>query len=266
MLPIKLYHARQLRVMLKEEEAIIVQITDPITYLSGHIPGAVLVRPQEIMSKQEPAIGKLPSEINISKVLAKIGYQADKTLIVYDNEGGGWAGRFLWILDCIGHKSLGYLNGGLRAWMAKHLPLETDWKDPPTTKVSIALKHQPIASLEDVKNAIDDPNQLIWDVRSEGEYRGADRRALRGGHIPSALHLDWSKLHDSRNHFCLPANLKQILRHNDLLSGKKIITHCQSHHRSGLSYLVGRLFQLDIRAYDGAGAEWGNKTDTPIEI
>ena len=110
MLPIKLYHARQLRVMLKEEEAIIVHITDPITYLSGHIPGAVLVRPQEIMSKQEPAIGKLPSEINISEVLAKIGYQADKTLIVYDNEGGGWAGRFLWTLDFIGHKRLGYLN------------------------------------------------------------------------------------------------------------------------------------------------------------
>ena len=47
---------------------------------------------------------------------------------------------------------------------------------------------------------------------------------------------------------------------------KPTITHCQSHHRSGFTYLLGRILGFDsIRAYDGSWAEWGNLKDTPVE-
>jgi thiosulfate/3-mercaptopyruvate sulfurtransferase len=46
---------------------------------------------------------------------------------------------------------------------------------------------------------------------------------------------------------------------------KKIITHCETHHRSGLTYLVGKALGYDIRAYDGSWSEWGNHPNTPIE-
>ena len=61
------------------------------------------------------------------------------------------------------------------------------------------------------------------------------------------------------------AELERQLRALGIGKGKNIVTHCLSHHRSGLSYLVGKALGLNIKAYDGSWSEWGNNADTPIE-
>ena len=184
--PVKLYSTEDLVSALKQENVLIVQVTDFASYDKGHIPEAVLVTPHEIMNEEMPAVGKLPSFSKINDLLTTIGYQQDDLIIAYDNEGGGWAGRFLWLMDCICHQKLGYLNGGLPAWVSERRPLETR---PPTRKEErseIRLSIGPIAEIEDVMDAIESLSSIIWDARSLGEFSGTDRRAARGGHIPSA--------------------------------------------------------------------------------
>ena len=44
-----------------------------------------------------------------------------------------------------------------------------------------------------------------------------------------------------------------------------MITHCQTHHRSGLSYLLMKILGYPhIKGYHGSWGEWGNRSDTPI--
>ena len=51
-----------------------------------------------------------------------------------------------------------------------------------------------------------------------------------------------------------------------LTPDKEVITHCQSHHRSGLTWLVGKALGFEkIRGYAGSWKEWGNRDDTPVE-
>jgi thiosulfate/3-mercaptopyruvate sulfurtransferase len=46
-----------------------------------------------------------------------------------------------------------------------------------------------------------------------------------------------------------------------------VITHCQTHHRSGFTYLVAKsLGYPRVKGYAGSWGEWGNHPDTPVEI
>ena len=76
------------------------------------------------------APGRLPDPAALEALFAAIGYGPDANIVAYDDEGGGWAGRFLWTLDCIGHRSWRYLNGGLQAWHAAGLQLDAGEPQP----------------------------------------------------------------------------------------------------------------------------------------
>lgn len=237
-------------------------------FAQAHPAGAVLVEPAELVAGVPPATGKLPDAQRIEALLTRIGYSAERYVVALDDEGGGWAGRLLWTLDCIGRRDWGYLNGGLHAWHGAGLPLEQGLADTPpaTHPVTVTLDRAPIAEQADVLAAIDDDDVQIWDVRSAAEYAGLRRAAARVGHIPGALNTDWLQLQDPDRQLRLIEDLPAFLAQAGLaVDSKQIITHCQTHHRSSLSYLVGRLLGFrSIRAYHGSWSEWGNDPTTPI--
>lgn len=254
-----------------------VQVCSADAFAAAHVPGAVLVEPGELVSGQPPATGKLPDPARLQALLARIGYTPDHYLVALDDEGGGWAGRLLWTLDCIGRRDWGFLNGGLQAWHGAGLPLAGEavggtgpdqaFAAPAASApMDITIDHSVIAEQDQVLAAIDDPDVQIWDVRSAEEYQGLRRAATRVGHIPGAINLDWMMLKDPHNHMRLPSNLRELLTSHGIDGAHKtVITHCQTHHRSGLSYLVGRLLGFkQIRAYHGSWSEWGNDPNTPI--
>ena len=246
---------------------LLIQVTAAALYNQAHLPDARLVTPEELVCGIPPATGKLPDREHLIALFNRLGRTPDSDIIVYDDEGGGWAGRFGWTLDCIGHRRWRYLNGGLHAWAAAGLTLQSG--QPPAVissdNANLSIDPAPIGEIPDILAAIDHCSSVILDVRSAEEYRGERRAAARVGHIPGAVNYDWLLMKDFDDHQRLKADLQNELAAIGVDGNKPIITHCQTHHRSGLSYMVGRLFGYDIRAYHGAWSEWGNREDTPIE-
>lgn len=219
-------------------EYLIVDLCQDETYQRHHIPGAVHISPSELVSGVKPAVGKLPSVDKLESLFARIGYEPGKHIIAYDDEGGGWAGRFIWTLDVIGHEKSSYLNGGLIAWTEDQLPLTASVPEMPVTNVSLTIHPELIAEKEEVLASLDDANTQIWDARSPEEYMGTKVVAARGGHIPGAINLDWLELMDRQKGLRLRQDIKDLVAAKGFEPSSEIITHCQTHHRSGLK--IGR--------------------------
>ena len=250
------------------DDLLLVDLCAPDSYSAGHIPGAIYLHPGNLQCGIAPAPGRIPDESRLSELFSAIGLREDSHVIAYDDEGGGWAARLLWTLAAIGHQRISYLNGGIHAWRAAGLPLETDVVAPVESSISVRINGKVIASAEDILPRLEDPGFRIWDARSAAEYRGERSGSQRAGHIPGAINIDWLELFDRNNATRLVDldTLRERLVSADLGPDKDIVTHCQTHHRSSLSWLVMQLLGYpNARGYDGSWGDWGNRSDTPIE-
>ena len=252
---------------LADDDLLLLQVTAPPVFAQARIPGAAHVAPADLVRGRPPAPGELPSESALTTLFRRVGLTTGRTVVTYDDEGGGWAGRLAWTLDVIGHGNWLYLDGGLHAWAAAGLPLESG--PPQTTSASmveIAVNTGPVARIDAVREALGQADATIWDCRSAEEYAGIKVTAARNGHIPGATHLDWLQLIDRGRDMRLIEDLGDRLAACGIAAERDVIVHCQTHHRSGLAYMAARLLGFPrIRAYPGSWSEWGNRDDTPIE-
>lgn len=251
---------------MRTENLLVLQVTAPQVYARAHLPGAVPIAPADLIRGEPPAVGKLPPRDALRALFRRVGLTPERTVVTCDDEGGGWAGRLAWTLDVIGHTDWCYLDGGMHAWAAAGLPFSDAPVEPVASDLDFDLDRRPVAELEEVVAALEVTDTLIWDCRSAEEYAGLKRTAARNGHIPGAVHLDWLELMDRERGLALVGDLEARLAARGITRDRDVITHCQTHHRSGLTYMAARLLGFPrIRAYHGSWSEWGNRADTPVE-
>ena len=264
MLPM-LIEPEQLQENLQNSKLLIVDLCTEQNYAEGHIPNALHVPPAWLLCGQQPYPGKLPSLEQLEELFSEIGLSPDTHVVAYDDEGGGWAGRLIWTLDVIGHSNSSYLNGGIHAWRSAGMTQSTTAETRQPTQQNITINSDYIAEIKDILPRLGQKDMAIWDARSPLEYSGEKVLAAKGGHIPGAINCEWTSLMDSKRDLRIREDAEQRLHALGFTKDQDIITHCQTHHRSGFTYLVGKLLGFKMKGYHGSWSEWGNDPNTPTE-
>ncbi|HZD05037.1 MAG TPA: rhodanese-like domain-containing protein, partial [Longimicrobiales bacterium] len=181
----------------------------------------------------------------------------------------------LWELEYYGHQDVRLLDGGRARWTDEGLAFLTEVPQPEPTEYRI---RGPFESLRAYRHDVDRVVTLglpLVDVRSPAEFTGEiiappglPETAQRGGHIPGARNIPWSRAVAEDGTFRPAAQLRQLYAtEHDVTEDAHVITYCRIGERSAHSWFVLRhlLGYPDVRNYDGSWTEWGNLVGVPIE-
>jgi thiosulfate/3-mercaptopyruvate sulfurtransferase len=242
-------------------------------YDEGHVPGAIAwawntqlcdTTRRDILSKEQ-----------FEQLMSSSGITPESTVVIYGDNNNWFAAWALWQAKTYGHRDVRLMNGGRKKWLAEGRDVTTDkpQKRPTTYRArdaNLTLR----AFLPEVQHAASERLADLVDVRSPQEFSGEilappglPETCQRGGHIPGARNIPWSKACNDDGTFKSVDELRALYSGEGVDGSGPTIVYCRIGERSShtwfvLKYLLG---YPDVSNYDGSWTEWGNLVGAAVE-
>ena len=170
--------------------------------------------------------------------------------------------RGVWLLLYFSHKNVSMLDGGFQKWKRNGCTIEIKTNPLIYSKFRGKINSNILATAKEIRYSLGNKNMVLVDARSKVEFNGSDVRAIRRGHIPSAVNINWEN-NITNGTFKRIDKLSKI--YLKIPKKSKVVTYCQGGYRAANAFVVLKtLGYKKVKMYLGSWGEWGNKSDLPV--
>lgn len=238
------------------------------SFVTRHLPGARFVSLDDVLAAPPSGTAgrhPLPTPAHFATALGELGIDDDATVVAYDDRGGAFAGRLVWMLRILGQRAA-LLDGGIEAWLdeqgasmeigsASISPTERTVHDWPMD--ALADAYGVAAHLTDGGVVIDSRDP----ARYAGEIEPIDDVA---GHVPGAVNLLFNDNLDTDGRFRptdeLHARFAPVIGDDE-----RPIVYCGSGVTACHNALAMEHAGLGLpRVYVGSWSGWSADPERPI--
>ena len=259
---------------LDDPNIVLVEVDEDVSaYDKGHIRGAVKVDWKQDL--QDPVRRDFIDKAAFEKLLSSRGIGNDDNIVLYGGNNNWFAAYAYWYFKLYGHQNIKLLDGGRKKWELDSRELVTDAPSRPATQYKAKDADSSIRAFRDEVVAAIGKLNLI-DVRSPDEFSGKllapahlpQEQSQRGGHVPTAKNVPWSKAANDDGTFKSDDELKVLYGEVGVDFGKDTIAYCRIGERSAHTWFVLHeiLDQANVKNYDGSWTEYGSLVGVPIEL
>ncbi len=245
---------------------------DTSAYDKGHIRNAVKIDWKKDL--QDPVRRDFVDREGFEKLLSERGISNDDTVVLYGGNNNWFAAYAYWYFRLYGHQNVKLLDGGRKKWELESRELVTDVPQRPATQYHAQEQDASLRAFRDeVVAAIGHLN--LVDVRSPDEFAGRllapahlpQEQSQRGGHIPTARNVLWSKAADEDGTFKSDDALRTLYGEAGVDFNVDTIAYCRIGERSAHTWFVLHelLGQPNVKNYDGSWTEYGSLVGVPIK-
>jgi thiosulfate/3-mercaptopyruvate sulfurtransferase len=216
----------------------------------------------------------------LEKILGEAGLTRENEIIVYGAKGDTGPTVVFWILEYLGTEKTRVYLGGIDDWMKDRQPLTNAARKLPAAQFTAKVQADRLATTDYVRKSLQNKDVQFVDARTVKENLGEDIRALRGGYIPAANHVNipyesaWKdpdaakKLAEKKVQDREGMALKDAAGIKELYKGldpkKEVVAYCQTGTRSTQTYAVLReMGYQKVRNYDDSWIVWGSDPNLP---
>ena len=238
-------------------------------YRAGHVPGARFAHLDRDLSA--PKSGRngrhpLPSPERAAEVFGRLGIDATKQVVAYDQGSGMFASRLWWMLRWLGHDAAAVLDGGYARWTAEGRPVATEVPRVAPARFEVE-RVLPTVSATGIAASLPRHTLLLLDARAAERFRG-DTEPLDpvAGHIPGAMNRPYARNVKADGTFRSKRELRgefEAMLHGR--SVEDVVHYCGSGVSSCHNVLAMAVAGYPLtRLYPGSWSEWVATRARPV--